>query len=111
MDHAMGRLSFFDKGEPGFGIWLGNFRDLLVDEAANKLISDFAANKIRDRVHDKALAEKLIPNDHGFGYETVFALVGTFHVAAFGLILLTVRRVEPLPLPSAEMRVPARTAT
>jgi ACS family hexuronate transporter-like MFS transporter len=48
--------------------------------------------------------------DHGFGYETVFALVGTFHVAAFGLILLTVRRVEPLSLASAEMPV-ARTAT
>ena len=49
--------------------------------------------------------------DHGFGYETVFALVGTFHVAAFGLILLTVRRVEPLSLPSVEMRVSARIAT
>jgi ACS family hexuronate transporter-like MFS transporter len=34
--------------------------------------------------------------DHGFGYGTVFALVGTFHVAAFGLILLTVRTVAPV---------------
>lgn len=34
--------------------------------------------------------------DHGFGYGTVFALVSTFHVAAFGLILVTVRRVEPV---------------
>jgi len=58
-------------GEPGFGIWLGNFRDLLVNEEANKLMSDFAAEKIRERVHDKALAERLIPVDHGFGTRRV----------------------------------------
>jgi MFS transporter, ACS family, hexuronate transporter len=34
--------------------------------------------------------------DHSFGYGTVFAIVSTFHVAAFCLILLTVRRIEPL---------------
>lgn len=34
--------------------------------------------------------------DHGFGYATVFGLVSTFHVAAFCLILLTVRQVRPL---------------
>lgn len=34
--------------------------------------------------------------DHGFGYATVFGLVSTFHVAAFCLILLTVRQVHPL---------------
>ncbi len=34
--------------------------------------------------------------DGGFGYGTVFALVSTFHVAAFLLILATVRRVQPL---------------
>jgi cation diffusion facilitator CzcD-associated flavoprotein CzcO len=56
---------------PGFGIWLGNFRDLLVNEEANKLISEFAAEKIRERVHDKALAERLIPTDHGFGTRRV----------------------------------------
>jgi ACS family hexuronate transporter-like MFS transporter len=34
--------------------------------------------------------------DNGFGYGTVFGLVSTFHVAAFCLILLTVRRIKPL---------------
>jgi len=34
--------------------------------------------------------------DHGFGYGTVFGLVSTFHVAAFGVILLTIRRVQQL---------------
>ena len=53
--------------EPGFGIWMANFRDLLLVEEANKLISEFIARKIRERVHDPAVAEKLIPKDHGFG--------------------------------------------
>jgi ACS family hexuronate transporter-like MFS transporter len=34
--------------------------------------------------------------DHGFGYRTVFNLAGTFHVAAFLLILATVPVVQPL---------------
>jgi cation diffusion facilitator CzcD-associated flavoprotein CzcO len=53
--------------EPGFGIWMGNFRDLLVDQKANDLISDWIANKIRSRVKDPVTAEKLIPKNHGFG--------------------------------------------
>ena len=63
------RDAFFEKlySEPGFGIWLGNFRDLLIDEEANALISDFVAGKIRERVHDPITAEKLIPTNHGFG--------------------------------------------
>ena len=34
--------------------------------------------------------------DSGLGYGVVFAIVGTFHVIAFGVILLTIRRIEPL---------------
>ena len=34
--------------------------------------------------------------DHGYGYGVVFTLVSTFHVLAFALILLTVRKVNPL---------------
>lgn len=57
--------------EPGFGIWMGNFRDVFVDEAANATISNFIAKKIRQRVHDSETAEKLIPTDHGFGTRRV----------------------------------------
>ncbi|MDA1098619.1 MAG: NAD(P)/FAD-dependent oxidoreductase [Proteobacteria bacterium] len=56
---------------PGFGIWQGNFRDILIDRAANKLISDFVADKIRGRVNDPKIAEMLIPTDHGFGTRRV----------------------------------------
>jgi len=34
--------------------------------------------------------------DHGYGYGTVFALAGSFHVVAFSILLLTVPRVERL---------------
>ena len=53
--------------KPGFGLWLGNFRDVLVDPAANALLSEWVARKIRARVNDPATAEKLIPHNHGFG--------------------------------------------
>jgi ACS family hexuronate transporter-like MFS transporter len=36
--------------------------------------------------------------DHGFGYGVVLGIVSTLHVAAFGVILLTVRKIEPLAL-------------
>jgi len=53
--------------EPGFGLWQSNFRDTLTDRAANALVSEFIANKIRSRVHDPVVAERLIPKNHGFG--------------------------------------------
>ena len=63
------REAFFEKlyAERGFGIWQGNFRDILIDRKANAMISDFVARKIRQRVKDPKIAEKLIPRNHGFG--------------------------------------------
>jgi len=63
------REAFYEKlyGERGFGIWQGNFKDILIDRKANATISDFVARKIRQRVKDPATAEKLVPKDHGFG--------------------------------------------
>ncbi|MEH2496402.1 cation diffusion facilitator CzcD-associated flavoprotein CzcO [Bradyrhizobium sp. AZCC 1678] len=63
------REAFYEKlyGERGFGIWQGNFRDILIDRKANATISDFVARKIRQRVKNQAVAEKLIPRNHGFG--------------------------------------------
>ncbi|MDP1841733.1 MAG: NAD(P)/FAD-dependent oxidoreductase [Reyranella sp.] len=67
------REAFFEKlyGEKGFGIWQGNFRDVLVDRKANALLSDFVARKIRERVTDQKVAEQLIPRNHGFGTRRV----------------------------------------
>jgi cation diffusion facilitator CzcD-associated flavoprotein CzcO len=76
------REAFWEKlyGEPGFGIWMGNFRDILVDREANKLISEFLARKIRQRVKDPVVAEKLIPKNHGFGTRRVPLESGYYEV-------------------------------
>jgi cation diffusion facilitator CzcD-associated flavoprotein CzcO len=76
------REAFWEKlySEPGFGIWMGNFRDILVDREANALISDFLARKIRQRVKDPAVAEKLIPKNHGFGTRRVPLESGYYEV-------------------------------
>ena len=67
------RVALWDKlyDEPGFGIWLANFREIFMDEKANAEISDYIADRIRRRVTDPKVAEKLIPRDHGFGVQRV----------------------------------------
>jgi len=67
------REAFFEKlyAEPGFGIWQGNFRDIVIDRRANAAVSEFVARKIRGRVRDQRVAEKLIPKNHGFGTRRV----------------------------------------
>jgi cation diffusion facilitator CzcD-associated flavoprotein CzcO len=67
------REAFWEKlyGEPGFGILMGNFRDILIDREASALISDFVARKIRQRLKGAAVAENLIPKNHGFGTRRV----------------------------------------
>jgi cation diffusion facilitator CzcD-associated flavoprotein CzcO len=76
------REAFWEKlyGEPGFGIWMGNFRDVLTDRQANRLMGEFLAKKIRQRVKDPAIAEQLIPKNHGFGTRRVPLESGYFEV-------------------------------
>jgi cation diffusion facilitator CzcD-associated flavoprotein CzcO len=67
------RLKLWDKlyDGSGFGIWLANFREIFMDEAANAEFSAYIADRIRRRVKNQAIAEKLIPRDHGFGVQRV----------------------------------------
>ena len=67
------RVALWDRlyDEPGFGIWLANFREIFTDEEANAEFSEYIAERIRQRVKDPATAEKLIPKDHGFGVQRV----------------------------------------
>jgi cation diffusion facilitator CzcD-associated flavoprotein CzcO len=56
--------------QPGFAKWLGNFRDIMTNREANELFAKFVRNKIRERVKDPVVAEKLVPratrNDRHF---------------------------------------------
>jgi hypothetical protein len=49
------REAFWEKlyREPGFGIWMGNFRDVLIDASA--LLTDFMHGKIRERVKNPGI--------------------------------------------------------
>ena len=70
---AKEREAFLEQqyATPGFGMWQGNFRDMLTNREANRIVSDFVARKIRARVKDPRIADKLIPKDHGFGTRRV----------------------------------------
>lgn len=65
------RREFWDQlyTEPGFAILVANFAEIFFDEAANQEMSEYMATRIRRRVNDPVLAEKLIPRDHGFGMQ------------------------------------------
>jgi cation diffusion facilitator CzcD-associated flavoprotein CzcO len=67
------RVALWDRlyDSPGFAIWLRNFREIFTDEKANAEFSEYIADRIRRRVKDPAVAEKLIPRDHGFGVQRV----------------------------------------
>ncbi|WP_224766356.1 flavin-containing monooxygenase [Nocardioides campestrisoli] len=67
------RLAHWEKlyWAPGGGLYLGNFRDCVMEEEANAELTEFVAGKIRERVKDPEVAELLIPKDHGFGTKRV----------------------------------------
>ncbi len=79
---AAERDAMFEKlwAEPGFGLWLGNFNDILSDREANEAVSEFVRNKIRQRVKDPVTAEKLCPKNHGFGTRRVPMESGYYEV-------------------------------
>ncbi|KAK4959111.1 hypothetical protein LTR10_003910 [Elasticomyces elasticus] len=56
---------------PGFPFWLSNYREIMVDEKANDLVTEFVTKKTKERVHDPWTADKLIPKNHGFGTRRV----------------------------------------
>jgi cation diffusion facilitator CzcD-associated flavoprotein CzcO len=76
------REALFEKlyREPGFAFWQGNFRDVLISKRANELMTAFVVRKIRARVKDQKIADKLIPTNHGFGTRRVPLESGYYEV-------------------------------
>jgi len=56
---------------PGFALLSANFTETFLELEANRELSDYVAERIRGRVDDPAVAEKLIPKDHGFGMQRI----------------------------------------
>lgn len=66
------RLALWDElydERPGFALLIANFPEVFLDDEANQVLSEYVANRIRRRVKDQGVAEKLIPKDHGFGMQ------------------------------------------
>jgi cyclohexanone monooxygenase len=63
----------------GFAVG-ASFADLAVDPAANAMIAEFAAEKIREIVKDPKVAEKLTPKDYPFGTKRLCVDTGYYEV-------------------------------
>ncbi len=104
------KLAFWEElyASPGFGVWLGNYRDVLMDEEANAEFTAFVADKIRSRVDDPAIAEKLIPTDHGFGTRRVpletnyYEAYNRDNVQLVDLNDTPIQRIEPAGIQTSE---------
>jgi cyclohexanone monooxygenase len=59
----------YERG--GFGLWLGNYDDILESREANFAVSEWVRERIAERVEDPETAEKLVPRDHAFGTKRV----------------------------------------
>jgi cation diffusion facilitator CzcD-associated flavoprotein CzcO len=59
--------------EGGFVPWLGNFADVWTDEAANRVAYDFWRDKVRERIVEPRLREKLAPTEppHPYGVKRI----------------------------------------
>lgn len=93
---------------PGFSLWLGAYQDVLMEPAANRYVSDFVADKIRERVKDPATAEKLIPKDHGFGMKRVpletryYEVYNQDNVRLVDLTATPIQRITPEGIETAD---------
>ena len=82
--------------EPGFKKWLSNFYDVLLPGEANEDYAEFVRNKIRERVHDPAVAEMLTPKDHMFGSKRLPCESGYYEVYNQDNVLLVDVRKAPV---------------
>ncbi len=69
----------YDNGH-GAALYMGNYRDTMMEAGPNKELSEFVADRIRQRVKDPEVAELLIPKDHGFGNKRVAGESGFYEV-------------------------------
>jgi acetone monooxygenase len=63
------RLAALEKlwADGSLSFWVGGFAELLDNETVNAEISEFTRAKIRARIKDPVVAEKLVPRSFGFG--------------------------------------------
>jgi cation diffusion facilitator CzcD-associated flavoprotein CzcO len=64
----------------GFRCWLGTYKDVFFDPQTNRVAYDFWAKKVRARIHDETLRDKLAPLEppHAFGVKRPSLELGYF---------------------------------
>jgi cation diffusion facilitator CzcD-associated flavoprotein CzcO len=82
--------------QPGFAKWFGNFRDVMSNKVANEMFAEFVRNKIRERVKDPKVAEKLVPKNHAFGTKRVPLESGYYEQFNRDNVLLVDLRESPI---------------
>ena len=92
------RLAQYERlwEEPGFKKWLSNFYDVMIPGEANEDYAEFVRNKIRERVKDPVVAEKLVPKDHMFGSKRLPCESGYYEVYNQDNVLLVDVREAPI---------------
>ncbi len=92
------RIEQYEKlwAEPGFKKWLSNFHDVMLPGEANEDYAEFVRGKIRERVHDPVVAEKLVPKDHMFGSKRLPCESGYYEVFNQDNVLLVDVREAPI---------------
>src|SRR2546429_5612589 len=76
--------------------WLANFYDIMLPGPANEDYAAFVRQKIRERVKDPVVAEKLIPKDHMFGSKRLPCESGYYEVYNQDNVLLIDVREAPI---------------
>ncbi len=92
------REALYEKiwAQPGFAKWFGNFHDLFTNREANELYCEFVRKKIRERVNDPEVAEKLCPKNYHFGAKRVPLETGYYEAYNRDNVLLVDVREAPI---------------
>src|SRR5207245_11278040 len=80
----------------GVAKWLGNFHDIMSKREANEDFAEFVRDKIRARVNDPVVAEKLVPKDHPFGSKRIPLESGYYEQFNRNNVLLVDVRETPI---------------
>jgi cation diffusion facilitator CzcD-associated flavoprotein CzcO len=92
------RLEQYERlwAEPGFKKWLANFYDIMIPGKPNEDYAEFVRQKIRERVKDPVVAEKLVPKNHMFGSKRIPCESGYYEVFNQDNVLLVDVREAPI---------------
>ena len=92
------RLELYEElwKQPGFAKWLGNFSEIMTNAEANEEYAEFVRNKIRERVKNPLVAEKLVPKDHPFGSKRIPLESGYYEVFNRDNVILVDIRESPI---------------